>query len=683
MSQNRLQITELDFDTIKTNLKSFLKQQTEFQDYDFEGSGLNVLVNLLAYNTHYNAYYLNMVANESFLDTALLRDSVVSHAKTLGYIPHSKTASTSVINLTIDSGNSTLDTLTIPKGYVFNSDLIDKRIFNFVVMDETTVTKSNTSYHFENLNIKEGELTTYTYTYDETSNPKSVFLLPDADIDTATITVIVKPSASNTTTTVYNKVTDILDVTAASEVFYLQESKGGKYQIYFGDGTVGKKLDDGSVVAVTYLLTNGDLANKATGFAQTAAIGGYSTSTIEVLSVAAGGSDRETVEEIKTASPLQFATQNRLVTTKDYESYIKKNYPNIDSLSVWGGEDEIPPVYGKVLISLKPKANYYITEIEKTRILNEIIKPKSIVSVSAEIRDAEFLFILLNTTVKYDSKRTTLSEAILKSSIRNAIISYRDTNLNKFGSIFALSKLQDSIDSISLNGIIGSETVVRLQRRFQPEIGLTSNYNINFGVPLRRGTITNKMTSTEFVTVDNVGTSRTAILEEIPQSSTGISSIEIFNAGYNYVTAPTVTITGDGIGATAEATILNGRISEIKMTNRGVDYSRAVVTITGGSGFGATASAVINSRRGTIRTIYFDSNANRQIINPAVGVINYDSGLIEINDLKVLAVAASDGLIRLSLETESAIIDSNKQTILTIDETDTTSITTQLIKVSS
>ena len=683
MSQNRLQITELDFDTIKTNLKSFLKQQTEFQDYDFEGSGLNVLVNLLAYNTHYNAYYLNMVANESFLDTALLRDSVVSHAKTLGYIPHSKTASTAVINLTIDSGNSTLNTLTIPKGYVFNSDLMDKRIFNFVVMDENTVTKSNTSYHFENLNIKEGELTTYTYTYDEASNPKSVFLLPDADIDTSTITVIVKPSASNTTSTVYNKVTDILDVTAASEVFYLQESKGGKYQIYFGDGTVGKKLDDGSVVALTYLLTNGNLANKATGFAQTSAIGGYSTSTIEVLSVAAGGSDRETVEEIKTSSPLQFTTQNRLVTIKDYESYIKKNYPSIDSLSVWGGEDEVPAVYGKVLISLKPKANYYITEIEKTRILNEIIKPKSIVSVSAEIRDAEFLFILLNNTVKYDSKRTTLSEAILKSSIRNAIISYRDTNLNKFGSIFALSKLQDSIDSISLNGIIGSETVVRLQRRFQPEIGLTSNYKINFGVPLRRGTITNKMTSTEFVTVDNIGVSRTAILEEIPQSSTGISSIEISNAGYNYLTAPTITITGDGVGATAIATILNGQISEIKMTNRGVDYSRAVVTITGGSGVGSIATAVIDSRIGTIRTIYFDTNADRQIINSAVGTINYDSGVIEINDLKILAVAASDGLIRLSLETESGIIDSNRQTILTIDETDTTSITTQLIKVSS
>ena len=446
MSQNRLQITELDFDTIKTNLKSFLKQQTEFQDYDFEGSGLNVLVNLLAYNTHYNAYYLNMVANESFLDTALLRDSVVSHAKTLGYIPHSKTASTAVINLTIDSGNSTLNTLTIPKGYVFNSDLMDKRIFNFVVMDENTVTKSNTSYHFENLNIKEGELTTYTYTYDETSNPKSVFLLPDADIDTATITVIVKPSASNTTTTVYNKVTDILDVTAASEVFYLQESKGGKYQIYFGDGTVGKKLDDGSVVAVTYLLTNGDLANKATGFAQTAAIGGYSTSTIEVLSVAAGGSDRETVEEIKTASPLQFATQNRLVTTKDYESYIKKNYPNIDSLSVWGGEDEIPPVYGKVFISIKPFEGYEISSSVKKKITDEILSDKKIMSIIPEFITPEYIHISIDTTVRYDKNISTLNSVDIRNSIDETIRNYFSQNLQKFDSDFVFSKLSKLID---------------------------------------------------------------------------------------------------------------------------------------------------------------------------------------------------------------------------------------------
>jgi hypothetical protein len=683
MAQNRLQVTDLDFDTIKTNLKSFLKQQTEFQDYDFEGSGLNVLVNLLAYNTHYNAYYLNMVANEAFLDTALLRDSVVSHAKTLGYVPYSKTAPTATINLTINSGNTTLDTLTIPKGYVFNSKLVDKRIFGFVVMNGVTVTKSDTSYYFENLEIKEGQLLNYTFNYDESANPKSIFTLPDMDIDTSTITVSVNPSTSNTSTTVYNKVTDILDVGADSAVFYLQESKGGKYQIYFGNGTVGRKIEDGSVISVGYLSTNGTLANKVDGFGMSSAIGPYSTGVIQVVSVAGGGSDRETVDEIKSASPVQFATQNRLVTKVDYESYIKKNYPSIDSLSVWGGEDEIPPIYGKVLISLKPKENYYITESEKTRIINEIIKPKAIVSVSAEIRDPEYLYLILNSVVKYDERKTSLNENTLRTLIRNGIIGYKNTYLNKFNSVFALSKLQDEIDHVSFNGIIGSETVVRLQKRFQPEVGTTSNYTINFGVPLHRGTITNRMTSSEFTTVDNSGVSRTAVIEEIPQSSTGISSIEISNAGYGFQTVPTVTITGDGVGATAVAVIQNGRITEIKMTNRGSDYSRAVVTITGGDGYNAAASAVIDTKVGTIRTIYYDSTANRQVINPSVGTINYSTGVITINDLRILAVATSDGLIRLSIESESGIIESIRNTIITIDETDPSAVATQLLKVNS
>jgi hypothetical protein len=474
-------------------------------------------------------------------------------------------------------------------------------------------------------------------------------------------------------------VTDILDVGADSAVFYLQESKGGKYQIYFGNGTVGRKIEDGSVISVGYLSTNGTLANKVDGFGMSSAIGPYSTGVIQVVSVAGGGSDRETVDEIKSASPVQFATQNRLVTKVDYESYIKKNYPSIDSLSVWGGEDEIPPIYGKVLISLKPKENYYITESEKTRIINEIIKPKAIVSVSAEIRDPEYLYLILNSVVKYDDRKTTLNENTLRTLIRNGIIGYKNTYLNKFNSVFALSKLQDEIDHVSFNGIIGSETVVRLQKRFQPEVGTTSNYTINFGVPLHRGTITNRMTSSEFTTVDNSGVSRTAVIEEIPQSSTGISSIEISNAGYGFQTVPTVTITGDGVGATAVAVIQNGRITEIKMTNRGSDYSRAVVTITGGDGYNAAASAVIDTKVGTIRTIYYDSTANRQVINPSVGT----TGIITINDLRILAVATSDGLIRLSIESESGIIESIRNTIITIDETDPSAVATQLLKVNS
>jgi hypothetical protein len=299
MADNRLQVAELDFDTIKTNLKSYLQQQSEFQDYDFEGSGLNVLINLLAYNTHYNAYYLNMVANESFLDTALLRDSVVSHAKTLGYVPYSKSASTAAINVTIDSGNSVVDTLTIPKGFRFISETIDNNSYIFNVMADATVTKSGTQYFFESLEIKEGEFTTYSFTQSDNSNPKSIFEIPDSNIDTNTLTVTVRPSSGNSQVTIYNSVRDVLDVTAQSEIYFLQESKSGKYKIYFGDGYIGKKINDGAVVTVTYLSTSGSLANKASAFTVGSDLGGVYTITVDTVSVASGGAGRETVSEIK------------------------------------------------------------------------------------------------------------------------------------------------------------------------------------------------------------------------------------------------------------------------------------------------------------------------------------------------------------------------------------------------
>jgi hypothetical protein len=263
---NRLRVTELDFDTIKSNLKTFLNQQTEFQDYDFEGAGLSVLLDILAYNTHYNAYYLNMVANESFLDTALLRDSAVSHAKTLGYIPYSSAAPVANINFNVDSGTTTPATLTIPSGFSFLSNQIDSKSYNFVVLEDTTVTKSNTTFHFDGLEIYEGQLVTYNFTYDSASNPKQVFILPDNNIDTDTIEVSVSPAVANTATSVYNKVTDILDITATSEAYFLEENRNGKYQIYFGNDIVGKSLPDGAIISVKYLITNGTAANKANNF---------------------------------------------------------------------------------------------------------------------------------------------------------------------------------------------------------------------------------------------------------------------------------------------------------------------------------------------------------------------------------------------------------------------------------
>ena len=680
---DRLRVTELDFDTIKNNLKAFLNQQSEFTDYDFEGSGLNILLDILAYNTHYNAYYLNMVANESFLDTAILRDSVISHAKTLGYTPHSTRASVATINFTANSATSTSGTLTLPAGFGFLSNQIDSKPSNFVVLEDTTVTKANSTYYFQNLEIYEGQLTTYRFTHNSASNPKQVFTLPDANIDTTTIKVQVAPSSGNTQLTVYNLVSDILDVGVSSEVYYLQENKSGKYQIYFGNDAVGKSLPDGAIVNVTYLRTNGTAANKANNYVATSGISdslaeSITSFVIDPVSPAAGGAVRESVDDIKFGAAAQFTTQNRLVTVKDYESYLKKNYPSIDSLSVWGGEEENPPTYGKVYISLKPKENYFISETEKQRIIDEIISPKAIVAVSAEIRNPEYLYLLVENYVEYDKKKTSSTPEAIKTSIRNAILVYRNTNLNKFDSTFVLSKLQDSIDGVDLNAITGSETVLRLQKRFEPTLGASTTYTINFNALLHRGTTTNKLTSSEFRIYDVEGVIRTVLFEEVPESFTGISEIQVTNAGNGYTTAPTVTITGDGTGAVANAIIVNGRIQGIEVTNRGINYTRAIVTISGGDGYGGSAIAVLDGRFGYLRTIYYDDNAEKQTINEQIGTINYITGAVTINDIRILSVVPSDGLIRLTIESEKGIIKSSKNTIITLDDADISSITTEL-----
>ena len=682
MASPRLEISTLDFDQIKTNLKSYLKQQSTFQDYDFEGAGLNILMDLLAYNTHYNAYYLNMVANESFLDTALLRESVVSHAKTLGYIPYSVTAPKSVINVTVETGSTTPETATIPKGFTFSSNLIDSVSYNFVTLNETKVTKSNTAFYFENLDVYEGSLVSYSFNYVQNSNPKSIFILPNSAIDTSTISVSVTPNSGNTATQVYNPVTEILDVDSTSLVYFLQESRDGNYEIYFGDDVIGKALIDGSIITVNYLVTNGTAGNKVNGFRPASVIAGYTNITVDVVNVAAGGSDRESVDSIKYSSSAQYATQNRLVTVKDYESYIKSHYPSVDSISVWGGEDEIPKVFGKVYIALKPKGNYFISETEKQRIVDEIISPKAIVSVQTEIRDPEYLYLILENDVQYDPKKTILTEEQIKTNIRQAVLNYNNTNLNKFGTIYVSSEVQDGIANIDTNAIIGVRTTTRVQKRFAAQLNDSVSYIIKYNVPIHRGTITNKLTSTQFSIYDTSGTSRTAQFEETPQSYTGISEIQIINAGSSYIATPTVTISGDGTGATAEAVIVNGKIQTINITNRGNDYTRAIIAITGGSGYGAEAVAVVDGRTGTLRTIYYDTLAQRQIINSNAGTIDYNNGIITISNIRFLSIGSDDGLIRLTIEAEKGYLQSTRDTIISVDVDDTTSISSTLEKIS-
>jgi hypothetical protein len=681
---NRLRVTELDFDTIKENLKNYLRQQTEFQDYDFEGSGLNILLDVLAYNTHYNAYYLNMVANESFLDTAILRGSVVSHAKSLGYVPHSRKPAVANVNISVTTTSAdTTQSLTLPFGYPLQSNLIDNRSYRFNVMEEITVSRTGNQFLFENIPVKEGQIVNYVYTYNQQTNPKALFVIPELNVDTTSLKVLVQPSPTNSYVETYTLATDVLNVDSSSIVYFLQEGRDGKYEIYFGDDVIGKSIVDGSLVRISYLTTNGNAADRANQFIPLLPISAYGNIDVVVNEVASGSSERETVDSIKYSAPLQFTTQNRLVTYRDYESYIKKNYPSIDSVSVWGSEDDVPPSYGKVILSLKPKKDFYISELEKQRIIDEILKPKSIIAIQTEIRDPEYLYLLLNNYVAYDKRKTTDTEEQIKSKIRTAVALYRERNLNKFGGRFVLSKLQESVDDTNDAAIIGCETSVKLQKRFEPVIGETRNYEINFGVPLHRGTLTNRLTSTQFDVVDSFGVTRKVSFEESAETYTGIEEIQILNPGISYTSAPTVTITGDGVGATAEATIVGQRIEKITVTNKGYNYSRAVVEISGGGGSGGVAAAVITARTGSIRTIYYDADAQKQIVNENAGSINYDTGKITLSNLNVRNLYSDDSLMRLTIESEKGIVETKRNTVLEIDLTDSASVTVDLQELSA
>jgi hypothetical protein len=681
MSTNRIQVTDLDFDEIKNNLKNFLKSQSEFSDYDFEGSGLNVLLDVLAYNTHYNAYYLNMVANEAFLDTAILRNSVVSHAKTLGYTSKSSTSPVAIVNLTIPTGSSETDSLTLPRGFSFKSELIDNVSYNFVILEDSTVEKTGNNFVYLNLPIREGQLVSYNYTYNKLSNPKAIFTLPDSNIDTTSLLVTVQTSTSNLTSKIFTQSTDILNVDLDSEVYFLQEGLEERYQIYFGNGVIGKELSDGSVVNINYLVTSGADSNKANNFVVNSFVETYENYTVDPISEASGGASKEISSSIRENAILQYSTQNRLITTNDYDSYLRKNYPALESISVWGGEDENPPIFGKVFISIKPKDNYFITSLEKQRIIDEIIKPKSVISVRTEIRDPEFLYLKLENRVQYERKKTSYNDEQLRNLIKSAIYSYSDTNLNSFGATFVLSKLQDSIDAVDLNAIVGSETILRLEKRLNPQLNETKTYTINFNAPLHRGTIINRLISSEFQIVDNFGVLRNAIIEEVPESYTGISDISVVDPGSGYTTQPTVTITGDGFGALAEAVVVNGRIQSIEIINRGINYTRAAISITGGNGFGSSALAILDSKFGSLRTIYFNNEAERQIINPNAGTIDYETGLITLKNINLLAVNTFDNLLRINVESENGILTTNKSAILTIDQTDSTAVSTTFIAI--
>ena len=474
MASNKLTVSDLDFDNVKSNLKTFLQSQSEFQDYDFEGSGFAVLLDLLAYNTHYLGFNANMLANEMYLDSADIRKNIVSLAKMLGYTPTSAKSPTANIDITINNGTGA--TVTMAKGTVFTST-IDGTSYQFVTNAETTISPLEGVYKFSSVPIFEGTLTTFKYTVDST-DPDQKFLIPNVNADVTTLKVTVQNSSSDTTTQVYTKVSGMTGLTSTSKVYFLQESDEGKYEVYFGDGIVGNALSDGNIVILEYVVTNKTAANGASSFALSGAIGGFSNVSISTVSNAQGGSEPQTKESIRFNAPLQYSAQDRAVTTSDYETKVLELYPNAQAVSAWGGEDEETPVYGTVKISIKAASGSTLTNATKVDLVTQL-KKFNVASVTPEIVDPETTKILLTSNVKYDSNATTKTSDTLKSDITTTLTNFNTNNLQKFDSVFRYSKVSKAIDDTDTS-ILSNITTLKIRKEFTPTLNSSTLYNIYF-----------------------------------------------------------------------------------------------------------------------------------------------------------------------------------------------------------
>ena len=688
MANTALRIAEIDFESIKTNLKEYLRSQAEFTDYDFEGSGMSVLLDILAYNTHYMGYYLNMIGNEMFLDTSQIRQSTISHAKLINYFPESAHGALAKVNITVTPGDAedqVTDIITLDKYTNFLGADIDGVNHNFVTLYSNTASKTSGSFSFANVVLKQGEVATRQYLMDFATNQYRRFNIPSANVDLDTLTVTVQASSTDTGTEAYVLADDITELTGNSAVFFVEEDVDQTYTFYFGDNYIGKKPNDGSIIIATYLDTDGSVANNISTFALADAIADEYTNNVSITTVTTSysGTEKETIEQIKYRAPYFYTAQNRAVTKLDYETLITKDYNNIDAVSVWGGEENDPPVYGKVYISLKTSGNYSLTNLEKENIIDSLVRNRNVVTVTPEIVDPVFVYLLLSGQVTYNPSLTNRTSGEIDALIDAAISDYSTNNLNRFDSVFRLSKLQSTIEA-SEPAITGSDVDIYAQRRIEITTGQTKTYEINFDMPLRKGDFLNKLYTFPQVTVNDAsGISRNIFFEEVPNSFTGVDSIEITNSGMNYTSAPTVTITGDGTGATATATVINGKLRTIEVTNKGIDYTRATVSLTGGEGSEATARAILEARNGTLRTYYFNTAGQKVILNSEAGTINYDTGRITLDALSATAVVANDlydtNILTINVIPEDDIIRPLRNRIITIDETISTHNTIDVV----
>ena len=474
MASNKLEVSDFDFDNIKANLKTFLRSQSEFQDYDFEGSGFSILLDTLAYNTHYLGFNANMLANEMYLDSADIRKNIVSLAKMLGYTPSSVRAPEASIDILV--GDGTGSSITMTKGTAFTTT-VDGTTFQFINNADIVTTPVNGVYRFSDVDIYEGTLVTFRYTVDTTDTDQK-FIIPSSLADTSTLVVKVQTSSNDTTTNTYTLATGLATVQSTSKVYFLQEIEDGKFEIYFGDGVIGSALTNGNIIILEYIVTNVEAANGASTFTASTTISGFSNLTITTNSNAQGGTTAESKESVRFNAPLQYSAQNRAVTTSDYESLVQSLYPNALSVSAWGGEDDETPIYGTVVIAIKAASGSTLTTATKQSIVTQL-KKYNVASVRPVIVDPETTFILITSNVKYDEKLTTKTATTLKSDITSVLSNFNDNTLQKFDGVFRYSKVTSLIDDTDTS-IISNITTIKIRKEFTPTLSSSTRYDIYF-----------------------------------------------------------------------------------------------------------------------------------------------------------------------------------------------------------
>ena len=470
----KLDISRLDFDGIKDNLKTFLSQQDEFVDYDFEGAGMNILLDVLAYNTHYLGYNANMLANEMYLDSADQRSSVVSLAKQVGYTPRSASSSTAKIDVLVNNGTGA--SITMSRGTKFTTT-VDGTNYSFVNNADVSISPVDGVYKFSNLDIYEGTYLNYKYTAN-TSDTDQRFIIPNDDVDTTTLTVKVQESSSDSTTNTYTLASGITGLNSTSKVYFLQEVENGRFEVYFGDGVLGHAVADGNIVILDYIVCNRDAPNDARSFTLSGTVGGFSNVTITTLNNAAGGDSPETIKSIKYNAPRDYTSQDRAVTADDYKVLVKSLYANAQSVQVYGGEDAATPDYGKVYISIKAKSGSNLTEVTKTSMVQSL-KSYAVASVTPVIIDPETTFITLTTTFKYDSSLTTKDVSTLATNVTNAITSYNTGTLENFTGMFRYSEVLKTIDDADTS-ILSNITKVKMYKYITPTLNSALKYTLSF-----------------------------------------------------------------------------------------------------------------------------------------------------------------------------------------------------------